>query len=123
MATSEPPEKPGQKSPTIPRGLLTAGRKLWDSSTEEFEWAMHELAMLEEACRTRDRIVQLDKQVTDDGLMLISSQGSRVHPAIAEARQQRLTLARLLATLGIPGLEEDALPPARGVRGVYGRKA
>ena len=82
---------------------------------------MHELAMLEEACRTRDRIVQLDRQVSDDGLMLTSSQGSRVHPGVAEARAQRLTLARLLATLGIPALGEDNLPAARGVRGVYGR--
>lgn len=119
MTAPESPETGGQSSPSTPRGLGTAGRKLWDSSTTEFEWAMHELAMLEEACRTRDRIVQLDKQVADDGLMLASSQGSRVHPGVAEARQQRLTLARLLATLGIPPLGEDQLPPARGVRGFY----
>ena len=103
-----------------PRSLKGAGRKLWDASIAEFEWAQHELALLEEACRTRDRIVQLDKTVADEGIMLSSSQGSRVHPGIAEARQQRLTLARLLATLGIPALSEDKLPPARGVRGVYG---
>ena len=45
---------------------------------------------------------------------------ARVHdPAVAELRQQRLALARLLATLGVPGLDEDELPAARGVRGVY----
>ena len=102
-----------------PRGLTAAGRKLWDSAVSEFEWSQHELAMLEEACRTRDRIVQLDKQVSDDGIMLDSSQGKRIHPGVAEARQQRLTLARLLATLGIPPLSDDTLPPSRGVRGVY----
>jgi phage terminase small subunit len=106
----------------LPRGIMAAGRKLWDASTEEFELAQHELSILEEACRTRDRIVQLDRQVSDDGLMLTSSQGSRVHPGVAEARQQRLTLARLLATLGIPPLADDALPPARGARGVYGMR-
>lgn len=103
-----------------PRGLKVAGKKLWEVSTDEFEWADHELALLEEACRVRDRIVELDATVVTDGLMLESSQGSRVHPAVGEARQQRLALARLLATLQIPGLEADA-PPARGVRGVYGR--
>lgn len=96
-----------------------AGRRLWDAGVAEFEWAQHELAILEEACRTRDRIVELDKRVEVDGLMLTSSQGSRMHPAVPEARQQRLALARLLATLGIPPLDEDGLPPARGVRGVY----
>jgi hypothetical protein len=107
-------------SPNTPRGLLTAGRKLWDASTNEFELAMHELAVLEEACRTRDRISQLDKKVSEDGLMLSSSQGDRMHPGIAEARQQRMTLARLLATLSIPPLAEDVLPPARGVRSFQG---
>lgn len=106
-----------------PRSLNTAGKKLWNSAVEEFEWAHHELAMLEEACRTRDRIAQLDRVVADEGIMLASSQGSRVHPAIAEARQQRLTLARLLVTLGIPALVEDTLPRARSVRGVYGGRA
>ncbi|MDJ0325523.1 P27 family phage terminase small subunit [Cryobacterium sp. PH31-AA6] len=106
----------------VPRGLARAGRKLWDAGTDDYDWASHELAMLEEACRTRDRIVQLDKIVEHEGLMLTSSQGSRVHPAIAEARQQRLVMARLLATLGIPPLLEDvgSAPNARALRGVYG---
>ena len=76
--------------------------------------------MLEEACRTRDRIVQLDRLIDEEGLMIGSSQGARLHPGVAESRQQRLTLARLLATLGIPALEGDDLPRARAVRGVYG---
>lgn len=103
----------------VPRGLKLAGKKLWDVSTAECEFADHELAILEEACRVRDRIVELDAAVVTDGLMLPSSQGSRVHPAVGEARQQRLALARLLATLQIPGLDDDA-PPVRGVRGVRG---
>jgi phage terminase small subunit len=110
----------GPKSgPATPRNLGAAGRRLWDSSTDNFEWAQHELAILEEACRTRDRIVQLDAAVQADGVMISSSQGARVHPGIAEARQQRLVLARLLYTLGIPPLEEDVLPKTGGVRGVY----
>ena len=65
--------------------------------------------------------MQLDKRVEADGLMMKSSQGLRVHPAISEARQQRLVMARLLATLGIPPLTEDggSMPAARSVRGVY----
>ena len=104
------------KSPT---GLTTAGKKLWTAVTDDFELAEHELAQLEEACRIRDTIVALRKQVATDGTMLASSQGSRLHPAIVEIRQQQLALARLLATLRVPGLEEDDLPGSRGVRGVY----
>ncbi len=91
--------------PTTPRGLNASGRHLWDACVTDFEWSQHELAILEEACRTRDRIVQLDAAVASDGVMIPSSQGDRVHPAIAEARGQRLALARLLATLAIPPLE------------------
>lgn len=104
--------------PKAPRGLRTAGRRLWDASVADYEWSGHELGMLEDACRIRDRIVELDGAVAKDGLMIGSSQGTRLHPAVAEARQQRLALARLLATLRIPGLDDD-LPESRGVRGVY----
>ncbi|WP_188726238.1 hypothetical protein [Pseudoclavibacter endophyticus] len=69
-------------------------------------------------------IARLRKQVDSDGTMIDSSQGVRLHPGIAEIRQQQLALARLLATLGVPALAEDDLPASRGVRGVYtGRRS
>lgn len=103
-----------------PTGLKTAGRDLWKKAIDEFDLSDLELAQLEEAARIRDRIKDLDKAVVTDGVMIPSSQGSRLHPAISEARQQRLALARMLATLALPGLEEDHLPATRGVRGIYG---
>lgn len=108
-----------------PSGLRGPGMRLWSSVFDEFDLAEHELAQLEEACRVRDTIAALREQVNADGLMIGSSQGSRLHPAIAETRQQQLALARLLATLEVPGLDEDDLPASTGVRGVYraGRKA
>lgn len=105
-----------------PRGLGVAGRRLWRSVTAVFDLAEHEAAQLEEACRCRDRLVELREVIAIDGLMIDSSQGRRLHPAIAEERAQRLALARLLATLGVPPLVEDNLPAARGVRGVYGHR-
>lgn len=104
--------------PKRPTQLGRPGRKLWDSITSNFDMAPHEAAQLEEACRTRDRISELDAAVRKDGLMITSSQGMRLHPGVAEARAQRLALARILATLGVPPLDDD-LPAARPVRGVY----
>ncbi|MFC5208610.1 hypothetical protein ACFPM0_18860 [Pseudonocardia sulfidoxydans] len=44
----------------------------------------------------------------------------RVHPAVIEARQQRLTLARLVASLRVPD-DGDVRPQRRGAaRGFYG---
>jgi hypothetical protein len=53
-----------------------------------------------------------------------TSQGSRVHPALVEARQQRIAFARLLTALRIPTGErssDDGRTQSRGaVRGVCG---
>ncbi|MCI2959131.1 terminase [Agromyces atrinae] len=112
------------KKPRTPSGLATPGKKLWDSVTSEFDLAEHESVQLEEACRVRDMIFVLREQITRDGTMLESSQGRRLHPAIGEVRSQQLAMARLLATLNVPALEEDGLPASRGVRGIYsGRRA
>lgn len=102
-----------------PSGLDRPGRKLWTSVTDALELDEHESAQLEEACRVRDTIATLRGILETDGVMIASSQGSRLHPAIAEIRQQQLALARLLASLSLPALEEDALPKSAGVRGVY----
>lgn len=103
----------------VPAGLGEPGEMLWLATMERFELAAHEAALLEEACRVRDRVFELRAAVSADGLMLESPQGLRLHPAVGEERQQKLVLARLLATLSIPGMDEDELPPSTGVRGVY----
>lgn len=106
---------------STPDDLGAAWLKLLEACADSFELEEHERAVLEEACRIRDRIDQIRRQVDRDGVMLESSQGMRLHPGIAEERQQKLALARLLVTLGLPG--EDDLPNARAMRGVYRRGA
>ncbi|WP_341957489.1 terminase [Microbacterium sp. LWH13-1.2] len=103
----------------MPSGLGKPGQKLWKSIDQQFDLAEHERTQLEQACRVRDTIELLREQVIKDGVMIRSSQGDRLHPAIVEVRQQQLALARLLATLKVPGLEEDDLPSSRPARGVY----
>jgi len=55
-----------------------------------------------------------------------SPQGVKAHPAAVEARQQRIALARILASLRLPSGDEGdrkagARPSRRvGVRGTYG---
>lgn len=102
-----------------PSDLGIAGTELWGSVTGTFDLDDREAIELEEACRVRDTIAALRSQLKADGTMLASSQGARLHPAISEIRSQQLTLARLMVTLQIPSLEEDALPASTGVRGVY----
>lgn len=66
----------------------------------------HELSILFEASRTLDALDALEKSVRDEGVTNVSPQGVRAHPALVEARQQRVTLAKLVASLRVP-LQDD----------------
>jgi len=105
--------------------MRSAGRRLWSSVTDAYDLDEHERALLVEACRTADALTVLDAVVRAEGPLLDGPQGVRAHPALAEARQQRIVLARLLAALRLPaGGEGDAQagarPPRRaGAKGVY----
>lgn len=111
--------------PKTPAGTGTAGSKLWKAVVDEYELEEHELLLLREMVRTVDTLDALEARVVADGVMLSSSQGDRAHPALVEARQQRIALARLQAALRLPAGEEESGTQRRpqrrmGVRGVYG---
>ena len=96
--------------PKSPTGTGPAGAKLWKAVLDEYELEEHEVLLLREAVRTVDTLDLLEARVRLDGPLLASSQGERAHPALTEARQQRIVLARLLAALRLPAGEEDSAP-------------
>lgn len=109
-------------APRAPRGLKAGGKRLWRAVTDEFELAEHELSVLLQASRTVDALDELERIVIAEGVTHDSPQGVRAHPALVEARQQRITLAKLVASLRIP-LDDDQqagrLPQQRvGIRAV-----
>jgi hypothetical protein len=96
-----------------PHGLRAVGKRLWEAVTGTFDLDPPEAALLEEACRTRDLLTDLRREIARNPAVIDSSQGVRVHPVIVEARQQRLVLAKLLAGLGLPkGLVDDEVGAA-----------
>jgi hypothetical protein len=99
------------------RGLSAAGRRLWDAVSSDYALVSHELVLLESAARIADLMGDLQSLIDDEGLVL----GGKTHPAVAQIRQQRLVLARLLVALRVPIGDEDARPSGqrRGIRGVY----
>ncbi|MFN8019834.1 MAG: hypothetical protein U0P45_17200 [Acidimicrobiales bacterium] len=101
------------KPPPAPAGTGPSGRRLWRSVTADFDLAEHELALLREAVRTVDQLDALAAVVADAGSMVDTPQGPKVHPALVEARQLRLVLARLVASLRVPD-EEGEQPQRRG---------
>ena len=111
---------------TVPKGTGAAGARLWHSVVDDYELEEHELALLVEAVRTVDVLNELEADVRGTGPIVSSPQGDKANPALVEARQQRIALARLLAALRLPAGEEgdqqsSARPQRRvGVRGIYG---
>ncbi len=106
-----------------PVGTGLAGRRLWRAVLDAYVLEQHELLLLREAARTADLLDELEKRIKAEGAVIESPQGEKAHPAAVEARQQRITLARLLAALRLPAGEEeegDRRPQRRtGVRGTY----
>lgn len=112
-----------QNMPKAPPGLNKSGRALWRAVLRDYELDEHETSILTQACRIADACDALQGLIDTEGVMSESSQGSRVHPALVELRQQGIALARLMTALRIPAGEApgDGRTQHRpGVRGVYG---
>src|SRR5829696_4335496 len=100
--------------PRPPTDLDERGRAFWRAVHNVYsDMSPSELALLEAACRTLDAIDQLERQIAKDGTMISGASGQPVlHPALAEARQQRLAYARLLDQLGLPSAEDSEAAPS-----------
>jgi hypothetical protein len=112
-------------APRAPKGLAAAGRALWRDATGKYEFDPHELMLLGELCRCRDRLEQLEVAIQESG---VADADGRVPQVVREAREQAMTAARLAAALRFPaGTAGDAQKGARrqpqqrrtGARGVY----
>ena len=96
------------RTPTPPKDLGAAGRKLWRAITAEHDLEPRELAILLEAARQVDALESLAAALAKDGHTVTGAAGqTRLHPAITEARQGRLALGRLLDLLHLPAEEGE----------------
>jgi hypothetical protein len=113
----------------VPAGLKASGRRLWSSVIGEYEFDVHEELLLLAACRCADRLDRLEVEAAAGSVTVENHRGDQVaHPAMVEARQQSIVLARLLAALRMPAGEEGGeqlkRPQRRGgARGAYGVRA
>jgi hypothetical protein len=107
--------------PCAPKGAGASGLALWRDVLGKYDLEEHEMALLREAVRTVDDLDGLAAVVAAEGMTV----GSKVHPALVEARQLRIALARLLGALRLPAGDEDDQAVGRrpqrrvGARGVY----
>jgi hypothetical protein len=93
----------GAKIPRPPAGLGTSGTALWRSLWKTFGFDERETAILSAACRQADDVARLEVLLERDGPIVAGSKGQpRLTPIVAEIRQGRLALVRMLGELGLP---------------------
>jgi hypothetical protein len=105
-----------QAKPCAPRELKAEGQRLWDAVCADFELEPYEASLLLQAAQTADIIADLQDVIETLGVDCAARE-------LAEVRQQRLTYARLITAMRLPGgLAEDGKPlrtQRRAIRGVY----
>jgi len=113
----------GSAAPRQPKGLGAAGRALWRDANSRYDFDPHELVLLAELCRTKDRLELLELAVQETG---VADETGKVPQCVREAREQAMTAARLASILRFPqGAEGDAQkgarhqPQRRAARGIY----
>lgn len=110
---------------SAPANLGAKARKIWRGITEVYDLRPDELRILEEACREVDLIDMMEKALSDalkaGEFTVRGSMGQPVaNPLMAEIRQHRGTLQRLLGALKLP---DDAAEAAEGSRSTAARTA
>jgi hypothetical protein len=108
--------------PRPPKGSGPSGKRLWNAVQAEFELGEHERALLTALCRQADRLDELEALIAAEGLIVTGHGTTKMHPAVVEARQTAIAVARIAAALRLPSGEEDDEGQGQrrtGVRGVY----
>jgi len=110
--------------PRPPQGAGPSGRRVWRAVVGEFELEEHERALVTALVRQVDRLDALEALIAEEGLTVSGHGTVKMHPAVIEARQSAIAVARISAALRLPAgeQEEGAASPGQrrsGARGVY----
>lgn len=87
-----------------PKFTRLSGEALWLAVLNRYELEQHELLILREIVRCVDDLDRLANIAGRQGAITASGE---IHPAVAEARQMRMTLATLIAALRLPAENEE----------------
>ena len=103
--------------PRPPQGAGPSGRRIWRAILGDFELDEHERALVTALVRQVDRLDQLEALIEAEGLTVTGHRTMKMHPAVVEARQSAIAVARISAALRLPaGEQEDGQGAAGGTQ-------
>lgn len=101
-----------ERRPEAPSILGERGRDLWDRVLADYEMAAAELAVLEAACASYDRLHEAQATLNRDGLTVLDRYDApKAHPMTAVVRDATTLLARCLRQLDVD-LDDELPRPA-----------
>jgi P27 family predicted phage terminase small subunit len=91
-----------ERLPQPPRHLSAESRRWWREIVTDYELEAHHLRLLQAACECWDRVLQARAAVERDGAYYRDRfEQIKPHPALAEERQSKVLMARLLRELAL----------------------
>lgn len=107
----------GKRAPAAPATLGAAGKRLWRTLVQQYNWTAAQLEVVELLARTRDRIAEADAALSRDGAFLRSDRGIvvRQHPACRVLKDCQTTFVSLWKSLN---LDLSSMPEAEVKHGI-----
>lgn len=89
--------------PSTPRGLGPKGGAFWRRIVKDYDLAVHEEFILEQACQEIDLIARLEKEVSNVLPIVKGSKDQDIaNPLLVEIRHHRATVLQLVKAIKLP---------------------
>ena len=113
--------------PAPPSSLGASGKRLWSAIYADLEddWTLdaREVDLLGRACAAADGLTDLEAVLKRDGVTVAARGGVALHPAVAEIRQQRALILRLLGAIELSDPKGGSLSSQRARKAAESRWA
>jgi len=108
----KPFKSKGQAKYSPPKDLSASGKKWAKRVYADYVFEEHQIELINEAARTKDRLAQNREAIKKDGPYHKDRFGNlRPHPALIEERNNKIILARLIRELNLSEEPESPRPP------------
>lgn len=93
---------PTAQTRRAPQDLSETSKEWWRTCVKAFQFSDPDFALLEEACRAYDRVLEARTRIAQDGTYIEGRLGLKPHPAVLVERDSVVLFSRLVRQLRLP---------------------